>query len=302
MFLVSCIMAISTFKAQNIYSKAYGEEGKPALIYIHGGPRGNSTLFESTTAQDLSQKGFYVIVYDRSGEGRSTDSTAKFTYKESINDLNSLYKKYHLKNASLIAHSFGGLVGTLFTKKHPNKVKNLVLVGGLFSQQDTYNHILETSRKIAQEKNDAKMFQWIQNVEQLPHNSADYRKQCYKIASENKYFSMPEPTEQSIALRKKYEESDFGKNNIRYDNAPLLFYKNEKNNNINTKNILQNLTKKVTIYALYGKQDGIFSDKQHSELKTIVGSNHFKLIENCSHYPFVDQQKEFISTLEKWLK
>lgn len=72
---------------QTIYSKSYGQSENPAILFIHGGPRGNSTLFEGTTAQKLAEKGFYVIVYDRRGEGRSIDSTATFTFQEAINDL-----------------------------------------------------------------------------------------------------------------------------------------------------------------------------------------------------------------------
>lgn len=37
-------------QAQEIYSKAYGNPKDPAIPYIHGGPRGNATLFEGRTA------------------------------------------------------------------------------------------------------------------------------------------------------------------------------------------------------------------------------------------------------------
>lgn len=51
--------------AQSIYSKDYSNKNNPAIIFIHGGPSGNSNLFEATTAQKLTEKGYYVIVYDR---------------------------------------------------------------------------------------------------------------------------------------------------------------------------------------------------------------------------------------------
>ena len=85
-FLISLLIHAQN----NIYSKSYGESQNPAIIFIHGGPRGNSTLFEGTTAQILADEGFYVIVYDRRGKGRSIDTTATFTYQEAINDLNEL--------------------------------------------------------------------------------------------------------------------------------------------------------------------------------------------------------------------
>ncbi len=286
-----------------LYSKAYGESKNPAIIFIHGGPSGNSTLFEETTVEKLSEKGFYVIVYDRRGEGRSIDTTATFTYSEAIRDLNQIYVKYKIQKANLIAHSFGGLVGTLFTEQNPEKVNLLILAGAIFSQQDTYDHILKTTEKFYKNKKDILMISKINVVEKLNKNSAEYRKYCFEIASQNDYFKMPFPTNQSNNLRREYEESTIYKSNIRNLNAPLLFYKNETKTNINTKNILKNLQKnKVKLFAIYGQQDNIFSKKQLNELQKIVSEQNFKIIENCSHYLFVDQQQIFIDTIVKWMK
>ncbi|WP_348825640.1 alpha/beta fold hydrolase [Flavobacterium aestuarii] len=280
----------------------YGQSENPAIVFIHGGPSGNSTLFEGTTADKLAEKGFYVIVYDRRGEGRSIDKTAMFTFDEAIIDLNQIFEKYKIKSANLIAHSFGGLVGTLFTEQNPEKVKSLILAGALFSQQETYYSILKTTKNIYKDRNDSLMFSKISEVENLNKNSAEYRKKCYEIANMANYFKMPFPTIEANKLREVYELSEFGKNNIRNDKAPILFYKNESINNINTKPILRKLKKHVPLFAIYGQQDKIFSDKQLSDLKKIVNKQNFKIIDNCSHYLFVDQQKEFISTIEKWVK
>lgn len=298
------ILTSLTINAQTntIYSKAYGQSKNPAIIFIHGGPRGNSTLFEGTTAEKLAEKGFYVIVYDRRGEGRSFDTSATFTFQEKIEDLNSLYQKYNIKKANIIAHSFGGLVGTLFTEQNPEKVKSLILTGALFSQQETYDHILKTTKNIYSEQKDRLMLSKISEIEKLSKSSAEYRQQCYDVASENNYFKMPSPTKEATQLREDYEKSEFGKNNIRNDNAPILFYKNESKNNIDTKPVLRNLKKQIKLFAIYGQQDQIFSKKQLSDMKKIVGKHNFKVIDNCSHYPFVDQQTEFINTIEKWIK
>ncbi len=298
------ILTLLTINAQTntIYSKAYGQRENPAIIFIHGGPRGNSTLFEGTTAEKLAEKGYYVIVYDRRGEGRSIDTTATFTFQESIEDLNNLYQKYNIEKANIIAHSFGGLVGTLFTEQNSKKVNSLILAGALFSQQETYDHILGTTKKIYSKQKDSLMIFKISEIEKLPKNSAEYRKQCYEIASKSNFFEMPFPTKEANKLREYYEKSKFGKSNIRNDKAPILFYKNESKNNIDTKPILKNLKKQVKLFAIYGQQDQIFSEKQLNDMRKIVKNQNFKVIDNCSHYPFVDQQTEFINTIEKWLK
>ncbi|MCE7039074.1 alpha/beta fold hydrolase [Dyadobacter sp. CY312] len=281
--------------AQNLYSKAYGNMDNPAIVYIHGGPRGNATLFEGTTAQTLAQKGYYVIVYDRRGEGRSVDQDAKVTFNEAFSDLNNLIKQYNLTKVSLLGHSFGGIVSTLYTQAFPEKVERLMLIGALFSQQESYDHILSTTLKMATEKKDTATIKKIAQIKTLDRQGAAYRKQTYEVASLFRFFTMPTATEESEKVNKRYETSGFSKSNIRNDNAPLLFYKNESLVNIDTKPVLKKIKSAgVKLSAVYGLQDGIFSAKQLSELKAITGAANFFTIDNCSHYPFVDQQSRFV--------
>ncbi len=298
-----CFLETFLLGAQTLYTQSYGNSKDVPIIFIHGGPSGNSALFEATTAVRLSQKGFYVIVYDRRGEGRSIDSTATFTYNEAFEDLNWIGEKYHLKSTILIGHSFGGLVATLYTEKYPEKVTSLILVGALFDQQGTYNHILDSMKNIYTRKSDIVMLKKLKEVETLDHASVDYRNKCFELANENDFFVMPKPTNDAKQLRLDFEKSECFKNNIRNKKAPILFYKNEPLKNINTKLQLEKIKiSKVPIYAIYGKQDGIFSPSQLTGIKRIVGVNNFYLINNCSHYLFVDQQKIFINCIEKWIK
>ena len=300
--LLAFFFIISIFaNGQNLYIKTYGNQKDKAIIFIHGGPSGNSTLFESTTAQKLADLGFYVIAYDRRGEGRSADLNATFTYNEAFEDLNTIYKKYQLKKATLLAHSFGGLIATLYTEKHPQNVNALVLAGALFSQQETYDHILNSLKK--KYNGDSEQLNKISIVEKLSKNSAEYRKACFDLAGENGYFKMPNPTAESKKLYADYEAGELFKTNIRNKNAPILFYQNEKQNNIDTRPSLKKTkAKAISIYAIYGKEDGIFSSAQITSIKDLAGKNHFVLLENCSHYLFVDQQSQFLSNIKKWLK
>ncbi|WP_276379825.1 alpha/beta fold hydrolase [Flavobacterium sp. H4147] len=295
-------LTISLFaQAQNLYIKTYGKEKNKAIIFIHGGPSGNATLFEGTTAQKLADLGFYVIAYDRRGEGRSADPNAKFTFEEAFQDLNSIYAAHHLKKAIILGHSFGGLVATLYTNKYPQNVSALVLAGALFSQQETYDHILNTLKK--KYNTDSEQLKKISIVENLNKNSAEYRKGCYELAGENGFFKMPNPTAASKKLYADYEAGEFYKTNIRNKNAPLVFYQNEKQNNIDSRPFLKKIkTAGVPIYGIYGKDDGIFSSAQINSIKAIMGEKHFAFLDNCSHYLFVDQQAAFLSNLKNWLK
>lgn len=294
-------LSINVVNGQAIYSQSYGNSTDPAIIYVHGGPGSNSTLFEATTVEKLVENGFYVIAYDRRGEGRSADPDATFTFQESSNDLVAIYEKYNVKDATIFAHSFGGIVATYFAERHPEKVNAIILVAALFSQQETYDHILNTAEKMYSKYNDIQMLEEIRITRELPTNTAEYRKACYDFADE--FLNMPNPTNASSELRVKYRISDFYANNIRNKEASAIFYRNETLNNVDTKPILQNLkAQNIQIFAIYGKQDALFSKKQLNDLKEITGKSNLTLIENCSHFPFVDQQELFLKALLKYLK
>lgn len=286
---------------QKIYSKSFGKSKDEAIIFIHGGPSGNSTLFEYTTAEILAENGFYVIIYDRRGEGRSIDSLATFTYQEYFNDLINIYKTYNIEKANIIGHSFGGLVASLFAENFPQKVESLILAGALFSQQETYNNILKSVNKIYKTKKNTLKINEVKEIKKLNKMSAEYRKKCFDLASENNFFKMPKPTKVSEKLREFYQNNIL-ENNIRNQNAPIIFYKNETLKNIDIKPNLIKLKKQIKIYGIYGKEDKIFGELQLKEIKKIVGKNNFMMINNCSHYLFVDQQEIFINNLVNWLK
>ena len=295
-FLFFTIIFSNSLKSQTIYAKEYGNKENPAIIFVHGGPSGNSTLFEGTTAENLANQGFFVIAYDRRGEGRSLDKNAEMTFDESSEDLLTIYQKYKIEKAHILGHSFGGIVATFFAEKHPEKVTSLILAGALVSQQKTYHHILKKA-KIKFKNNDEKRKQ-ISKIENLDKNSAAYRKQCFEIAGEMNFFKMPIPTAKSTELRRQYEAGDFYKTNFRNPESPIKFYKNETRNNVDNSSVLRKLKSiNIPIYAIYGKDDGIFSTQQIKDLKKIVGKNNFVMVDNCSHYLFVDQQEEFLKFL-----
>jgi len=303
--LLCCLLLISGLcchaepaTTHPLYIKSYGDAAKPALIYIHGGPRGNATLFEGTTAQALADRGFYVIVYDRRGEGRSADPTASLTFNEAFNDLNLVIDSLKLTQVSLLGHSFGGIVAALYSQAYPEKVKQLVLIGALVHQQQTYDHILRSASLHTKKDIQAQ----IQAIAVLNNQSEAYRRQVYQLAASLGFFEMPRPTAQYQQLKTRYQQSEFSRQNIRNDEAPGRFYQNERLVNTDTTAALQQAKAAgVQLFALYGQQDGIFSAQQLNAVQQLVGSAAFALLDNCSHYPFVDQQQAFLQQLTQWL-
>lgn len=303
-FCLALAMSIQFAYSQSIFSKAFGQKTNPAIIFLHGGPGYNCSNFEVTTAAKLAEKGFYVIVYDRRGEGRSTSMKAKFTFDESFSDLQDLYKQYGIEKATLMGHSFGGIVATLFAEKFPDKTNAVVLVGAPVALQETFKTIIQTCKGIYTSKNDDISLSYLEQLEQMDTESIEYSSACFYHAMKNDFYT---PKVISDEAKEIYTLFKTDSTLVKYASAmsidaPKGFWNNEAYTNINlTEKIKQLVANKVKLYGMYGKDDGLYAAEQINVLTQLIGLNNAAYLDNCSHNVFIDQQKIFLDTITKWL-
>lgn len=302
--LFAFFIATISVSAQTIYSKAFGDPSNEPLIYLHGGPGYNSIGFEITTAEKLSKNGFFVVVYDRRGEGRSSDENAKFTFEETFDDLDAIYTKFNLEDATLIGHSFGGVVGTLYAEEYPNKIKSLVLVAAPLSIQETLSTIIKTSKNIYESNNDNTNLKYIGMLETMDKNSLEYSSYSFGHAMQNGFYTPKAPSKEALAIYTKLKTDTLfkSKDAKMTMEAPKGFWKNENYTSIdltqNLKNVLKN---KIEIFGLYGTEDGLYSKEHVEKIRGVIPKNNLKYMENCSHNVFIDQQNQFITSLKTWI-
>lgn len=306
------LFSFSSIKAQDIYTKAFGNPLDKPLIFLHGGPGGSALDFEITTAEKLAANGFYVIVYDRRGEGRSTDNQALFTYQQTISDLKSLYDRYNLKKASLLGHSFGGIVATLFTEQHPEMVDNIILAGTPVSLQQTFKTILSKSEQIYKAKDSVKALAQLDAIRKYDTSSIYYSSGCFMLAMQNRFYNTSTPVESADKLYASMQSDqrlkdymDFiSKTGYKTVATPTMkFLKNENYTSIVISEKLSTIRKNgVPVFGMYGKEDGLFDEHHIDSIRSMVANDdHFAYLDNCSHGVFMDQQEKFIQLLNLWL-
>lgn len=303
LFLIVCFLTVSASYSQNLYSKVFGESNSETIIFLHGGPGFNSASFERTTAQKLADQGFRVIVYDRRGEGRSKNQTAEFTFNQTYLDILSLFNQYRVKKATIIGHSFGGIIATLFATKYPEKIKSVILVSAPIAVQKTYETIIEKSKSIYLAKGDSLNLNYIKLLLTKDPKSLEYSSYCLLHAFQNGFYSTNHPTDEAKLIYSTFKsDSILNKyaSQTTYQ-APHGFWKNEKYTSIDITNQLKELVKnKIKVYGLYGKDDGLFSNEQIKNLQNIIRKSNLKYLERCSHNVFIDQQVEFVNQIKSW--
>ena len=109
-----------------IHYRTFGA-GKPLLI-INGGPGMNSEGFEGM-ARKLAENQL-TIIYDQRGTGQSKlsplDSTT-VTMDLMVEDIESLRKQLNIDKWSILGHSFGGMVASLYATKYPEHIEKIIL-------------------------------------------------------------------------------------------------------------------------------------------------------------------------------
>jgi len=305
LLILFTFLSIYTAFSQELYIKTFGNKSDKALIFLHGGPGYNCSNFEVLAAEELSKSGFFVITYDRRGEGRSTDKNAKFTFQESFDDINSIYRKYNLTKANLIGHSFGGILATLYAENNADKVESIFYVGAPISLQETFKSIIAKVKTIYTEKKDEANLKYVSMLEQMDSTNIQYGSYCFVHAMQNGFYTPKKPSAEAMALYANFATDPVLKANasqMTYE-APQGFWKNESYTTLDLYTNVESLkTKNIKLFGLYGKEDGLFSEAQVMKLKDIIGENNLHYLDNCSHNVFVDQRSEFIKAIQNFSK
>lgn len=299
--IIALFFSATMMFAQEVYSQTFGNVNDKAIIFLHGGPGYNSVNFEVSTAEELANNGFFVIVYDRRGEGQSQNIAADYTFAQTFEDLNEIYNKYHIEKATLIGHSFGGIIATLFAEKQPEKVQSIFLVSAPVAFQKCLQSVLASVKKIYTEKQDTVNLNYVKMLENMDSASLQYSSYLFMHAMSNKFYSPKEPTEKAqqlyAELRNNTLVQKYG--NLSDYKAPMGFWTNENYTTIDlTENIKRLKNNNLNIFGIYGKDDGIIPESQVEDLRELIGNENVLYIENASHNVFIDRQDEFI----KWMK
>ncbi len=300
---ILCFFSIGLV-AQTLYAKSFGNKANPPIIFLHGGPGYNSASFEQSTAQTLADSGFFVLVYDRRGEGRSTKENAAFTFPQTHEDLLTIYKRFGLEKATLIGHSFGGMVGTLFSEKHPDKVEALVLVGAPIELQKSFKTIISSAKQIYMEKGDKSSLGYINLLENMDTTTMPYASYSFMHAMQNGFYSTHTPNGRAQEIYQGFKtDTVLAKYGSKMTHeAPQGFWKNEQYTTMNLAENLKKVTQlKVDVYGMYGKEDGLYAPEQIEDLRAIIGTENVLYLENCSHSVFIDRQATFIKILKVWV-
>jgi 3-oxoadipate enol-lactonase len=101
-------------------------EGRP-VVFVHGLGATSNVWHAQRMALGHSYR---VIVYDRSGCGRSQKAPAGYSIDAWTDELAGLVDHLAIPSAVVVGHSLGSMIAQRFAGKHAGRVRALVLAGG----------------------------------------------------------------------------------------------------------------------------------------------------------------------------
>jgi 3-oxoadipate enol-lactonase len=116
---------MATINGLYLHHEIQGEG--PPIVFVHG--LGATSNVWHAQRMTLS-KYYQVIVYDRSGSGRSQKAPDSYSIDRWADELAGLLDHLAVPSVVVVGHSLGSMVSQRFAGKYPERIKALVLAGG----------------------------------------------------------------------------------------------------------------------------------------------------------------------------
>ncbi len=291
------LLAAASLQAQNVvfeglkdingtqlYFKVIGE-GDPILI-VHGGPGLNHNYF-LPHLEGLSKK-HQLIFYDQRSSGQSALSVkADMNLKTFANDIEAIRLSFGIDKLTILCHSWGALPVAEYAVAHPEHIKSIIFCSPIpFSTADAM-----ASNQIAIEKTTSadslKRAQLITSPGFQSGNMAVI-KELMQLSFKQVFCDTNKLAQLDPKLPDNYLVASLSLAGLMTDMRGYDYYAK-----------LQAI--KAPILILHGNCD-IITLATDEKLKASFPSGTLINFENSGHFIFIEENKKFISTINKFLK
>lgn len=107
-----------------------GNKSGPALVFVHG-LGGNSSFYQAVIRESGVAQSHRLVLLDWEGHGLTPNQSSSegLSVSSIAKDIVAVMDKLGIKQASLVAHSMGGLIANTLAAAHPDRVTGQVLLG-----------------------------------------------------------------------------------------------------------------------------------------------------------------------------
>lgn len=288
-----------------LYAEIKGKDKtKPVILFLHGGP-GDVALgllpFQVYTGKDLEENFVMVYMHQRGLVNSSAAPDSSQTIKNHISDVenvvNYLTKKMNKEKITLIGHSWGGLLGSLYLIKDDSKIEKFIAVATPFNFEKNNNESFDYTMKWAKSEQNKEAIAELNKLASPPIDTFD------KLTIKSKWASQAfGGIGQNISMKKITEETDYKEIKREWQLKTMNVAKVMFNslNDVRIENSINRIN--IPILFVAGKNDANVPPTTIRETFSMYeNEKDFILFENSHHLIFVDEPKLFTTTITKFL-
>ena len=267
-------MSSSYFLADTIktYYEDHGDNSSYPLILIH--PIGGNVLIWHHEISLLLKSGFRVIAYEIRGHYRTNmGKVGAYTMQDLVNDLHQLLKHLNIKRCSIIGHSIGGIIASMYAAQFPDSVDAIVLINSSprkFEEKDLEKHF--KTREVA-------IRDGIEALAEYKLRSFDETRDLLKDKRHSDFF-----------------RDVFTKTSVEgFVAATIALYTVPEN-------VVEKLqTSNCKVFAIVGSDDDVFT-RLLKETKEEMPEMELKVLDGSDHWVIIEKPKEMYDILMNFLR
>lgn len=270
-----------------LFCQVFGVNNPPMFV-LHGGPGlGQNYLLPH---MQMLGRHFNAIFYDQRGTGRSKggDEWHADPFATYVNDLEELRRFFDLKKVSLLAHSWGGVLATLYALAYPENVNKIIYVNCVPLSTADYMDFVEHRRSIVDSNKE--QLAAIHDTDAFKNGDPETVKKYYEVYFK-KYFTNPE-LEKELSLTMSREAA---LNNFKiYD----LFYNHALQHPFELYSRLKQLNKSSLIIAC---DNDVIPLHYMERLHQGIPASEFCLIKGSGHFPYIEQPQLLYKAIDQFM-
>ncbi|MCU0331508.1 MAG: alpha/beta hydrolase [Candidatus Kapabacteria bacterium] len=295
---------VAVSAAPGLHVQTFGTPGHPAILFLHGGPGYNAASFEIGAAQQLADRGFYVITFDQRGSGRSAGVKGTFSFAEAIADIDSILRAKSVDKAVLVGHSFGGVLAVRAARDLPGRIRGIVLVGAPMDFPETFRTIHRRCEEIYGQRADSTNLGAIRAVATLDSTSILYATGSFSHAMKAGLYTEPVPTDEARSIMQTFRASAESTKMLSFMTMPPVigFINKERYTTLAYLDTLSFLARTLPIIGLYGEHDGLFDSASVTRLASALGRGNLRVVPQASHSVFLDRRTLFLDVVEAFIR
>jgi proline iminopeptidase len=276
--------AIKNINGTKLFVSVAGT-GEP-IVVLHGGPGLNHSYFKPHLSN--LEKDFRMIYYDQRACGQSAIPSAdSININFLVDDLEGIRKEFKIEKLNLLAHSWGAVLATHYALKYPDRIRKIIFSNPAFLSRDYDKEAGELTRKKTTKEDSTQRAAVM--AAGMNMTSAQIE-QLFKISFRVSAFNRKNIDKLNVNIPDNFQKANrnlFGglmkdpemQKNL-YESLPLL---------------------KFPALIIHGDAD-ILPMASINRLKNGLPKGELVVLRECGHFPFIEDQENYLAVVSAFLK